>query len=174
MSIKDIMKITKLITAGALSLFATLANSATVLVPTNSDVNFLVSQPFVETHGFELAVFDESAVTSINVSNEITDTSSIINLTLDGPFQGINGPTYQGLLSLNYNFIMGLSADSGTTWIADSGSSFGVNTALIEFNVSGVNEALVIDVAPVPVPAAVWLFGSGLIGLAGIARRKKA
>lgn len=30
------------------------------------------------------------------------------------------------------------------------------------------------DVAPVPVPAAVWLFGSGLLGLVGIARRKKA
>lgn len=30
------------------------------------------------------------------------------------------------------------------------------------------------DVSAVPVPAAVWLFGSGLIGLAGIARRKKA
>lgn len=28
--------------------------------------------------------------------------------------------------------------------------------------------------APVPVPAAIWLFGSGLIGLIGIARRKKA
>jgi hypothetical protein len=27
---------------------------------------------------------------------------------------------------------------------------------------------------PVPIPAAVWLFGSGLIGLVGIARRKKA
>ena len=27
---------------------------------------------------------------------------------------------------------------------------------------------------PVPVPAAVWLFGSGLLGLAGIARRRKA
>ena len=26
----------------------------------------------------------------------------------------------------------------------------------------------------VPVPAAVWLFGSGLLGLVGIARRKKA
>lgn len=29
------------------------------------------------------------------------------------------------------------------------------------------------DVTPVPVPAAVWLFGSGLIGLIGVARRKK-
>lgn len=27
---------------------------------------------------------------------------------------------------------------------------------------------------PVPVPAAIWLFGSGLIGLVGVARRKKA
>jgi len=30
------------------------------------------------------------------------------------------------------------------------------------------------DVSAVPVPAAVWLFGSGLIGLVGFARRKKA
>jgi hypothetical protein len=32
-----------------------------------------------------------------------------------------------------------------------------------------------VSVAPqvVPVPAAVWLFGSGLLGLVGIARRKK-
>lgn len=34
--------------------------------------------------------------------------------------------------------------------------------------------ALVRDVPPVPVPAAVWLFGSGLLGLIGVARRKKA
>lgn len=30
------------------------------------------------------------------------------------------------------------------------------------------------DVGVVPVPAAVWLFGSGLLGLIGISRRKKA
>ncbi len=30
-----------------------------------------------------------------------------------------------------------------------------------------------VDVAAVPVPAAAWLFGSGLLGLIGIARRKK-
>lgn len=42
-------------------------------------------------------------------------------------------------------------------------------------NAAGViGSALVREVSPVPVPAAVWLFGSGLIGLAGMARRKKA
>jgi hypothetical protein len=30
------------------------------------------------------------------------------------------------------------------------------------------------SVSPIPIPAAVWLFGSGLLGLVGIARRKKA
>ena len=30
------------------------------------------------------------------------------------------------------------------------------------------------DVSAVPVPAAVWLFGSGLLGLVGVARRKKS
>jgi hypothetical protein len=31
-----------------------------------------------------------------------------------------------------------------------------------------------LTVTPIPVPAAVWLFGSGLIGLVGVARRRKA
>ena len=31
-----------------------------------------------------------------------------------------------------------------------------------------------VEVAAVPIPAAVWLFGSGLLGLIGVARRKKA
>ncbi len=48
--------------------------------------------------------------------------------------------------------------------LASSGVVFGSN--------GGVNTA--ITVSAVPVPAAVWLFGSGLIGLVGIARRKTA
>jgi hypothetical protein len=40
----------------------------------------------------------------------------------------------------------------------------------------GVSYKLVLKgghVSAVPVPAAVWLFGSGLIGLTGLAKRKK-
>jgi len=40
-------------------------------------------------------------------------------------------------------------------------------------NVSGTGNCSV-SVNPVPVPAAMWLFGSGLVGLIGISRRKKA
>lgn len=35
-----------------------------------------------------------------------------------------------------------------------------------------LNDLSWVTVAPVPVPAAVWLFGSGLIGLIGVARRR--
>ncbi len=31
-----------------------------------------------------------------------------------------------------------------------------------------------LNISAVPVPAAVWLFGSGLLGLVGVARRKAA
>lgn len=44
------------------------------------------------------------------------------------------------------------------------------NNTPIPFSVGTVG----IDVQVVPVPAAVWLFGSGLLGLVGIARRKSA
>jgi hypothetical protein len=39
---------------------------------------------------------------------------------------------------------------------------------------SGLTFSLAGGGAPVPVPAAVWLLGSGLLGLAGVARRKSA
>lgn len=39
---------------------------------------------------------------------------------------------------------------------------------------SGTWDASSFSVTPVPVPAALWLFGSGLIALAGFTRRKKA
>ena len=40
-------------------------------------------------------------------------------------------------------------------------------------NFGNASPWLVVELAPVPIPAAAWLFGSGLIGLFGFARHKK-
>ena len=47
------------------------------------------------------------------------------------------------------------------------------NNAALELTTSSVTVSAVPAVSAVPVPAAVWLFGSGLIGLIGVAKRKK-
>ena len=53
--------------------------------------------------------------------------------------------------------------------IAGSGTTFDGNEA--NWRVEGVMHT---GAAPIPVPAAVWLFGSGLVGLVGVARRRRA
>jgi hypothetical protein len=60
----------------------------------------------------------------------------------------------------------------GSMW--DFGMSVGVQGAsAIDTGVQVAWAVMDGDVAVIPVPAAVWLFGSGLIGLIGIARRKE-
>jgi len=58
--------------------------------------------------------------------------------------------------NINWSFIPDPLAYAGSGW---------PNNYVLSYNVS---------FEPVPVPPAVWLFGSGLIGLVGFARRKKA
>jgi hypothetical protein len=39
---------------------------------------------------------------------------------------------------------------------------------------AGMTSVVTMQISQVPVPAAVWLFGSGLLGLLGVARHRKA
>jgi hypothetical protein len=43
----------------------------------------------------------------------------------------------------------------------------------IHWGMTCANDVIEGSVSTVPVPAAAWLFGSGLLGLVGVARRKK-
>lgn len=69
----------------------------------------------------------------------------------------------------NSYYWRGLESGGGT---GDSFSILG-NTAGNLLNVAnnGVDQMRVITAAPVPLPAAVWMFGAGLISLVGFARR---
>ena len=66
---------------------------------------------------------------------------------------------------------------SGSELNSSNAWRFGINSGLQDFRARDRNLfAWAVhsgDVSAVPVPAAVWLFGSGLIGLVGLARRKR-
>lgn len=86
-----------------------------------------------------------------------------------GPAPLVFGATPRTIGSLSFTMIGG-PGSSSTLTLSDS--------ALVPFtDASGATIAMNyvdgVAINPVPVPAAVWLFGSGLIGLVGVARRKK-
>lgn len=99
-----------------------------------------------------------------------TEGIDVLNVWQPGDWTALNptdaiwtgaGGTYTGPV---YDFV-------STDWNGDNNAGAGmIDGPFAGFNANfSVNQ----DVAPVPVPAAVWLFGSGLLGLVGIARRKK-
>jgi hypothetical protein len=78
-----------------------------------------------------------------------------------------------GLTGTSYPF----GLDRRGTQIGEVGDSiaFAIDTLILTSATSSRPDQLrvITAVSTVPVPAAVWLFGSGLLGLVGIARRKK-
>lgn len=142
----------------------------TLFAATDGDVNII---NFTDLSGFELYMFDESTDNSMALPSP-----SIVGIT--GPTAGgdwlATSETPEALVLTGpnpYFYFKLLHIDSGTL-LTDLGADCpGANACQLEFARSG-SVIAVVDVQQVPVPAAAWLFGSGLIGLAGIARRKRA
>lgn len=67
----------------------------------------------------------------------------------------------------------GLTASSFNVFATPDGG-FGPYLSVARFQDTGFDQEGSDWVGAVPVPAAVWLFGSGLLGLVGVARRKRA
>ena len=86
-----------------------------------------------------------------------------LGYTFDDP----NRPPNEAMDSVyNLSFTFAHSADN----LALNFSAIGLQGILDE---SWGLDNVQVAVAPVPIPAAVWLFGSGLLGLIGVARRRK-
>jgi hypothetical protein len=95
--------------------------------------------------------------------------------SLSGLFVGSLGGVqdFQAIAQLNFTLGTGVSnsvisvaqAAVGGTWSAWDG----VNPP---YNFTNTYQSAVINPAIVPLPAAFWLFGSGLLGLVGVARRR--
>lgn len=93
-------------------------------------------------------------------SNAFYDQFVFLNNSVDFPLGLFQFTTADG--SIQKQEIWSTHASRDFTYVTDH--TFGTNLDLLLYK----------DVAAVPVPAAVWLFGSGLLGLIGVARRKKA
>ncbi len=137
--------------------------------------------------------FDDGSVASIS------DIDSIINSVGVSFSQGAAPPDLPGgnSISPQFNTTMGLNADSDPPTQPNGvnpGESLGVIVnldagvtyadLLLDLNSEDLRIGIHVQgyefggsesfVNFVPVPAAVWLFGSGLLGLVGVARRRRA
>jgi len=107
--------------------------------------------------------WDTATVNDANAANGIVD------FVFLGQSVGASSGTF-GLATISFNVV---GAQDSSTDIVFADSAFGGFVAP-----GGI--PVVVDYLPgqvvnaVPVPAAVWLFGSGLLGLVGIARRKRS
>lgn len=180
------MKIKNFLAAAFLCMSAFTAQASTVLIPTDGDVNIFIDIPFLADipDGSYIGLFDDADAASMSTASHLViDSNQIVGIS--GPFPGdvYRATSLSGVLDLSGNaFVLGLF--TGGSWYADTGTadvSLGANSALLEFIVpsetgpeptSATTFAIDVDVSPIPVPAAVWLFGAGLMGLAGVARRR--
>ena len=164
------MKLRNVLLATSLLASTSVANATSVFYPTDGDINFIFEGGALG--GLTLAIFDEEADFGVGPNLEV-DVPELIFWDGVDTLSDIDTNS----LTIDGDFVLAVSDDGGTTWTGgdiNPGSVFTLpeaNTYAVQFAGLGGIE-VVVDLAPVPVPAAVWLFGSGLLGLVGVARRR--
>jgi hypothetical protein len=127
--------------------------------------------------------------TMLNISSDLT-LNDLGTFTMDlgsntvatSEFVNVGGTAaLGGILELNID--TGFSAESGDIWTLFTASDIDSMFSQVLFNESFVDlqfsltytdttvNLLATSVSPVPVPPALWLFGSGLVGLVSLSRR---
>lgn len=111
--------------------------------------------------------------------NSLVPTFSLGFLDLDGVVYDLNGGPLGDGTSLEVEGIAAQNSPLALGYVVGLGPfgvlcGIGADCATVANSTFGDYSTELVSVSSVPVPAAVWLFGSGLLGLVGVARRKKA
>ncbi len=151
-------------------------SAATVWMPTDNDVN--VTDLSLLIPGFQngdFRLFDDDAAGDLsNSSNLILADGDQLSFApdpgnpMDWTVTGSNGTLS---LSGSNNFIFAAFVDPSGYARETSSTEVAPNQWSIAFDSGGM---LVTDVTPVPLPPAALLFGSGVIGLMALGRRRRA
>jgi len=146
----------------------TAANVAGTL-PTTGYVNWAFGY-FGNVTNFSTAASNQAGVVGGGpvLSGETDDAMGTITLDLSSFFANWNGTSFNQGSAGTVGTYDATTGDFTVGWNQlIVGGAFDGKTGYWELSGTA-------NVAAVPVPAAVWLFGSGLVGLAGVARRRKA
>jgi hypothetical protein len=179
------MKISHITSIAVLGLSSAAASATTIWTPTNEDTDFIQFDfAGITTSGGTLSLFDDDtgfAGTALVIGS--AGGNVVFTDNLDGSwdaeyFDVTNTSGGSITLAGGNNFVLGI--DWGAGYAGDSSYSLQSSPDTYLINFDGVaadgsdrsGSTLAVDLAPIPVPAAVWLFGSGLIGLVGVARRR--
>lgn len=154
---------------------ATLTYSSNTTSPASTDIGFTTTT----------TVFTDGVSYTTETSSCVNDAgkTGCTNVTIGVPSGGLlsagydGGTNATGLLKI---FGLPINFDLGAGYIGFETASLDVPLAALQNDINGdpatsdiINNYYLTPQAPIPVPAAAWLFGSGLLGLAGIARRRK-
>ena len=133
-------------------------------------VTWTVNDVFIEGDGLSGTVdgsFDFDAETEIYSNININGVTSNYDFALI-----VSGSSATSLGLLEGVSVIQFKFNSALT---NAGGTIGVDvTEVLLSGPAGLLGSGTITAPTIPVPPAVWLFGSGFIGLIGIARRKKA
>ena len=156
--------------------------TVTGYITTNGNTEGFLTQDEIE--GWSLTLTPETGVTGTITStsnplnsNVFIDGSAVTATTTELSYDFTPADTTTFMLFSGLNLFWCLETTGCNDDAADLSEHIGsgdVAAQSVDYSgFTGENRLVFATATVVPVPAAVWLFGSGLIGLAGFARRKK-